>query len=158
VGLARDAQQQLRQLQAAHPQELVVHEAVEVERGLAGLAEQILLARLAHAHQDRGWHDVGQAQARKAVQDAATLAQPASIETRAPDYGRLMRYLRTEVFRCSQNVFGEIAGASYSAVSRWESGHLKPGLDELHRLREFATTRQLPWSDSWVFCPPAPAA
>jgi predicted transcriptional regulator len=62
-----------------------------------------------------------------------------------------LRLIRAEIFGLSQVEFAEIAGVSQATVSRWETGELTPGLNELRRIREAAICRGLPWNDAVFF-------
>lgn len=71
---------------------------------------------------------------------------------------RPIEHIRKQVFGVSQAVFGEIAGTTQASVSRWESGELEPGRDEMARIRAEAQIRKLPLDDSMFFETPGQAA
>lgn len=62
-----------------------------------------------------------------------------------------IRVIRKVVLGVTQKQFAEIAGASQTAVSRWEDGCQVPSLDELAKIRKFAVDAGKPWDDSWFF-------
>ncbi len=59
--------------------------------------------------------------------------------------------IRREVFGVRQSAFGAIAGASQTAVSRWESGESSPNLEQLGRIRSAAFDRGFGWDDALFF-------
>jgi transcriptional regulator with XRE-family HTH domain len=69
-------------------------------------------------------------------------------EKRAPTH---FRGMRRELFQLSQIEFAAIAGVSQATVSRWETGELTPGYEELRRIREEAVRRGIDWDDSLFF-------
>ena len=69
---------------------------------------------------------------------------------------RPIEYIRRNIFKTTQMAFGEVAGATQATVSRWESGELEPGREEMTRIRTAA--QQIgEWNDSWFFEIPATA-
>lgn len=68
---------------------------------------------------------------------------------------RAIEHIRKHIFQVSQTVFGGIAGTTQASVSRWETGELEPGLEDLARIRAEALSRDLPWDDRWFFEAPS---
>lgn len=69
-----------------------------------------------------------------------------------------IEHIRRNVFRVSQELFGDIAGVSQATVSRWESGQWEPNRDELERIRREALARDVEWDDRLFFETPAVAS
>ncbi|WP_226576468.1 helix-turn-helix domain-containing protein [Acuticoccus sediminis] len=64
-------------------------------------------------------------------------------------------HIRKSIFGATQGEFAAIAQTTQATVSRWESGKLHPGLDELRLIRAAALERGLPWDDGVFFDLPA---
>ncbi len=67
-----------------------------------------------------------------------------------------LAFIRTELFKVTQAVFGEIAGAAQGTVSRWElpenhPDRLEPSREQLGSIRESAKQRGIQWRDEWFF-------
>lgn len=67
-------------------------------------------------------------------------------------------HIRQRLFRVTQKEFAKIAGASQTAVSRWESGETEPTIGQMTRIRGEAIRRGLQWDDSLAFELPREAA
>lgn len=61
--------------------------------------------------------------------------------------------------KVNQFVFGEMAGVTQATVSRWETGHLSPSLDEMERIRQGAKAlgKSVKPSDFFIAKPSSPA-
>ena len=66
-------------------------------------------------------------------------------------------YIRTHIFRTSQEAMADIAGVSQATVSRWEAGHFEPNGKRMERIRGEALKRKIKWNDAWFFEAPARA-
>jgi DNA-binding transcriptional regulator YiaG len=153
IGLARSAAEQLQVLRRSHSEPLVIHRDRKLDRGWDALAERVMSHQLRAYAMENNWYRVDRTQAVTAFELAMRkLAQKPNGES--PDYGALMRYIREQVLGTTQEVIGAIASVTTSTVSRWESGQLVPGTEELHRLRQFIVTHELPWDDRWLHEPP----
>lgn len=62
-----------------------------------------------------------------------------------------MKRIRLQVFAVTQVEMAKIAKVAQAQVSRWESGHRRPSLQELARIRKEARRRRLEWDDAWFF-------
>jgi transcriptional regulator with XRE-family HTH domain len=69
-----------------------------------------------------------------------------------------IKFIRTEIFQCSQTVMAEMAGVSQGTVSHWENGKLSPSQLEMSRIRNEAQRKGIPWNDNWFFEVPQSAA
>jgi transcriptional regulator with XRE-family HTH domain len=65
-----------------------------------------------------------------------------------------MQRVRKSVLGLSQSELARIAQVSQGTVSKWETGELEPGRDELGRIRDAARARGIAWDDRWFFEPP----
>lgn len=63
-------------------------------------------------------------------------------------------HIRKNVLKVTQAELAAITGARQATISRWEQGKLEPSLDELKRIRSFASERGISWDDSWFFTAP----
>jgi hypothetical protein len=149
VGLAREANEELITLQAAGIGPLQLHRAYPLAPGWDQLAMRIALIPLTPYASNNGWFNVPPFIACIEADKAFRSTQVPKADTLPkPDYGYIMRMIRTTVFGCSQDVIAAICGCTGSRVSRWESGQLEPGMLEIHRLRSFAIAHGIPWDDS----------
>lgn len=62
-----------------------------------------------------------------------------------------IQFIRTRVFKTTQDEIAAIAGVKQATVSRWEQGKLEPGRAEMERIRAAAFDRGLPWHDTFFF-------
>lgn len=62
-----------------------------------------------------------------------------------------IEHIRKNVLGVSQTVLAGITGVTQATVSRWETGELEPGREELDRIRTEARSRRLLWDDRWFF-------
>jgi hypothetical protein len=69
-----------------------------------------------------------------------------------------IEHIRKRVLGLNQAAFAVIAGVTQATVSRWESGELEPGREELGRIRDEARARGIAWDDRWFFEPPNASA
>lgn len=67
-----------------------------------------------------------------------------------------MFHIRTAILGVSQAQMAEIAGVAQPTVSRWETGELSPGLDEMARIRAYAKAHKIKWTDRLFFELPTP--
>jgi transcriptional regulator with XRE-family HTH domain len=65
----------------------------------------------------------------------------------------VFKRIRVDLFHLQQAELAAIAGVSQATVSRWETGELTPGYEELRRIREEAVRRGIDWDDSLFFPP-----
>ena len=68
-----------------------------------------------------------------------------------------IRHIRKNVLKLSQGGLADLTGVTQATVSRWETGELSPGLDELTRIRDEAQRLGAEWDDSLFFETPQPA-
>jgi DNA-binding XRE family transcriptional regulator len=154
IGLAKSAKDRLDELQRdataprrpkAEAAKLKLLRTRKLSRGWEGLAEGILQRQLARWPESNGWYPMHSTVAYIAVERAFEATQPNG--THGPDYAATMRHIREQVLSCSQEVFAAIAGTSHATVSRWESGELVPGIEEIRRIREFCIDNSMAWDD-----------
>ena len=62
-----------------------------------------------------------------------------------------MKRIRTQVLKLSQMRLAEIAEVDQTTVSRWDRGQREPSRVEMARIRDYARTAGLKWSDKWFF-------
>ena len=65
-----------------------------------------------------------------------------------------IEHIRRIIFKSSQAAFADIAGTTQATVSRWETGELEPGREEMAKIREHAMLLG-EWNDRWFFEVPA---
>jgi transcriptional regulator with XRE-family HTH domain len=63
----------------------------------------------------------------------------------------VFKRIRVDLFHLQQSELAAIAGVSQATVSRWETGELSPGYEEMRRIREEAVRRGIDWDDSLFF-------
>jgi transcriptional regulator with XRE-family HTH domain len=63
----------------------------------------------------------------------------------------VFKRIRIDLFHLQQSELAAIAGVSQATVSRWETGELTPGYEELKRIREEAVRRGIAWDDALFF-------
>lgn len=69
-----------------------------------------------------------------------------------------MLHVRKNVLRLTQAELAVVARVSQGTVSKWETGELEPGWDQLARIRAEIRRLELVWDDRWFFeAPPEPA-
>lgn len=68
-----------------------------------------------------------------------------------------MKHIRENVLQLTQAAMANVTGVKQATVSRWESGELDPGREELARIRDEARDRGIAWDDSWFFSVPEAA-
>jgi hypothetical protein len=158
VSLYRSSALELFERQKQHlpPQSTVT--VWSLETGHAGLALAVLRSTFPGAWLASNWLDLSSERVDRLAEEAIEATGPLSLPKIIPEIdpkliSRMMYYLRTEVFQTTQEVFGGIAGRSSPVVSRWESGDVAPGLDEILRLRAAAIKLGLPWHDPYVLDP-----
>ncbi len=152
IGLAADSKAKLAELQAERPDTpLKLLRDKELKRGWDELAGIIVKRELAMRPGKNGWYDVPSSFALVAVDKAfrATTGNPLG----PTDWASVMATIRHDIFGCSLEVIGTVAGCNASTASRWESGELVPGIEEIKRLRNFALRHGLRWRDSIIFDP-----
>lgn len=59
--------------------------------------------------------------------------------------------IRKNIFQMTQAEFAIAAGVTQPTVSRWDSGELFPSTPDMAKIRSFAKSRGLEWSDAWFF-------
>lgn len=62
-----------------------------------------------------------------------------------------MRTIRLHIFKIGQAEMAGIAGVSQATVSRWETGELEPGREQMAAIRAAAAERATIWRDEWFF-------
>lgn len=62
-----------------------------------------------------------------------------------------MRTIRLHIFKIGQAEMAGIAGVSQATVSRWETGELEPGREQMAAIRAAAAKRTTIWRDEWFF-------
>lgn len=62
-----------------------------------------------------------------------------------------MRTIRLHIFKIGQAEMAGIAGVSQATVSRWETGELEPGREQMAAIRAAAAERTSIWRDEWFF-------
>jgi len=65
-----------------------------------------------------------------------------------------IEHIRKKILGLNQAALADITGVTQATVSRWESGELEPGREELGRIRDAARARGIAWDDRWFFEPP----
>jgi|SRR5215216_1377948 len=127
----------------------MLHRVYPLAAGWDQLAFRIATLRLSPYARSNGWYAVPASDACMEVDRAYRATQvPKPDKLPRPEYGAIMRHIRTNLFGVTQDVIAAISGASISRVSRWETGDQEPGLTEVHRLRQFAIAHGIPWDDS----------
>jgi transcriptional regulator with XRE-family HTH domain len=67
-----------------------------------------------------------------------------------------IKFIRTQVFKVTQQEFADMAGVRQGSVSRWENGGA-PSLEEMQKIRDAAFERDIQWDDAWFFSVPEAA-
>ena len=66
-------------------------------------------------------------------------------------YAERMKYIRQNIFGCSQAEFAKITGASQTRVCRWELGETEASHSQLAAIRAEASLRGINWDDRYFF-------
>jgi len=152
IGIAEDSKAKLAELQARTDRPLKILRDKPLSRGWDTLAETILKRTLGRTATPDGWYKITSAVATASV-DKAYRATTGKENGATSNWPLIMSHIRSQIFGSSLEVMGTIAGTSASTVSRWESGELVPGIEEIKRLRTFAISHGLAWRDSLIFEP-----
>jgi len=150
IGLAAEPKAKLEEINAGRDEPLKLLRDRKLDRGWDTLARTILNSEIGYAEGKDGWYNVPGAIAIAAC-DKAYRATTGAFKDEATDWGAVMSAIRSNTFGCTLEVMGTIAGTATSTVSRWESGELVPGIEEIKRLRGFAALHGLAWRDELIF-------
>ena len=69
-----------------------------------------------------------------------------------------IKHIRTAILGLTQAEFAGHLNRPQATISRWETGGLRPDIDDMALIRELVKSVGKPWDDSWFFEAPEAAA